>query len=405
MMAIRFYAASMEREKMSSAVSMPGLVGCYFALRVCITFLFFQFEPQTGAMVSVALNLLLLLPVAVYSAGPVSMTVRDAFEARPFRLVVAFLALSLVSLAWSETPSITVALGYWAALASDVLLVLLLVRADDVEHVTESLLKGYIWGVLSVCAIAWAAPTMQDLRLGDNEFLTPNLIGFECAFGALLCQYFAPHGARWKWLGAALAITLVRSLSKTTFIAFVIAEAFYLLRTKTLKRSSKIAMIIGAVAIAALFSGLFLSYYAVYINAGNQAETLTGRTAIWLVTFGLAIQKPWLGHGFHSFRSVIPAFGAFEPWHAHNELLQQFFTYGVLGVGLVATLYVSLLRQCRRCLPEPLALTGLALLLLVAIRGLADTERFDLSFPLWTITALSLTLLSRSRKQSVEVGA
>jgi exopolysaccharide production protein ExoQ len=391
-------AAHREEGHISTAISMPGLVGCYFAFRVCTTFLFFQAEPQLGTSVSVALNLLLLLPVAVYAAGAARIRLRDMWRIGTVRFVATFLLLALISLAWSGTPSVAVALGYWAALTSDVLLVLLLIRTDGAGPTLHSLLKGYVCGVALLCVVAWAVPAMPDLRLGDNEFLTPNLIGFECAFGALLCQYLGPQGARWKWLGAALAITLVRSLSKTSILAFVIVEAFYLLRTTTIKLSSKLALVAGAVVVAVVFSGLFIAYSQVYLNAGNQAETLTGRTAIWLVTFGLAIQHPWLGYGFHSYRSLIPPFGAFEPWHAHNEFLQQFFTYGVVGVSVVAALYISLFRQCKRALKEPLALTAMALLLLVLIRGLTDTERFDLSFPLWAISAISIALTQPMRE-------
>jgi hypothetical protein len=397
------YVLPVERSRVSSALSLPGLVGGYFALRVCLTFLFFQADPLTGAMVGVALNLLLLLPVVAYTAGPAAMPFTEAVKIGPVRWVMAFLALAAISLLWSATPSILVGLGYWAAMVSDVALVLLLVRVDGAKYAVESLLKGFVCGAGLLCVIAWVAPSMQDLRLGDDEFLTPNLIGFECAFCTLLCQYFSARGARWKWLGVFLAITLVRSISKTSIAAFSIVEAVYLLRSRTMRRGTKVAMVAGAAIVAILFSGLYLSYYRVYTNTGTEAETLTGRTGIWLVTLQLALEKPWLGHGFHSYRSLIPAFGPFEPWHAHNELLQQFFTYGVVGVLLVATLYWSLLRQCRRHAADPLASTCRSLLLLVAIRGLADTERFDLSFPLWAIAAISLALAQSPNRTALEV--
>ena len=79
------------------------------------------------------------------------------------------------------------------------------------------------------------------------------------------------------------------------------------------------------------------SYYEVYINAGNQSETLTGRIGIWALILEKALEQPWIGHGFHSVWKVIPPFGPdqFEPRHAHNELLQQFYAYGVAGIPLV----------------------------------------------------------------------
>jgi len=381
-----------ECDAATSALSVPGAVGFYFAIRVCLTFLFFQSDPQLGAEVGVALNLMLLLPVVLYGFGRSEMTIRSALGVGTLRMVLSFLALGVVSLLWSEASSKSVAFGYWIALAMDVVLVLILLRSDGPQYTTDSLLKGFVYGVLCLCVIAWVAPAMKDLRLGDDEFLTPNIIGIDCAIGVLLCQHFAPQGMRWKLVGVALAITLVRSLSKTSIIAFVATEAFYLSRARSISRRAKIGVTLGSLAIAGVFSGLIASYYEVYTNAGNQADTLTGRTSIWLVTLNLAMQKPWFGHGFHSYRSVVPIFGQFQPWHAHNELLQQFFVYGVVGVALVAVLYGSFFRLCRKHWRQPLALTAVSLLLLVGIRGLADTERFDLSLPLWAITAISLSL-------------
>jgi len=382
-----------DRTMDSTAFSMAGLVGAYFGCRVCITFLFFQTDPQAGAVVSFVLNLLLLVPVAFYAAGPGSMRLRDSLRVWPFRLVLAFLGLSLVSLLWSEAQSVSIALGYWTAMAADVALVLLLLHAEPASRGLHSLMKGYVAGVCVLALVAWASPAMADLRLGDNEFLNPNAIGFECAFGALFCQYLASSGARWKWTGAVLAITLVRSLSKTSIIAFVLVECFYLSRSRTVARGTKIAIAGAGMLVTAIFWGLFSAYYVVYTNAGTEAETLSGRIGIWLTTLGMALEKPWLGHGLHSFRAVVPAFGVFEAWHAHNELLQQFFTYGIVGVVLVMALYGSLFMQARRvAAKEPLGLLTRALLLLVVIRGLTDTERFDLSFPLWAITAISLSL-------------
>jgi O-antigen ligase len=392
------------RTRVSSVFSMAGLVGVYFGCRVCLTFLFFQNDPQVGAVVSFILNLLFLVPVVFYAAGPGSTSFRDALHVWPFRFVLAFLGLSLASLFWSETQSISVALGYWMAMAADVVLVLLLLHAAPAGRALHSLMKGYVAGVCVLALVAWASPAMADLRLGDNEFLNPNAIGLECAFGVLFCQHLAVNGARWKWLGVALALTLVRSLSKTSIIAFVLVECFYLSRSKTILRGTKIAIAFAGLLVVAIFWGLFAAYYAVYTNASTQAETLTGRIGIWLTTFGMALDAPWLGHGLHSFRAIVPAFGAFEAWHAHNELLQQFFTYGIVGVALVIALYGSLFVQARRLDADPLGLLARALLLLVAIRGLTDTERFDLSFPLWAITAISISL-AQARPQRQEASA
>ncbi len=392
-----------EQKRTSSAVSLPGLVGGYFALRVCITFLFFQSDPKTGTIVSIALNLLLLIPVAVCAIGPASPHFKLAAYPWPVRLVLTFLALALLSLLWSATSSVAVALGYWSALAADVAMVLLLSRADGGQLACESLFKGFVVGACLLCLVAWMAPAMEDLRLGNDDFLSPNVIGFECCFGLLICQCFLADRARWKWFAAFLGITLLRSLSKTSILSFFLLEAIYLLRTGTTSRATKLWIAGGSLIVIAAFSGLFFSYYAVYANAGNQAETLTGRTTIWFIALNLALETPWLGHGFHSFHDVFPLVGTYQAWHAHNELLQQFFVYGLVGVGLVAALYSTLFVQLRRHPHDPLARMGRMLLLLVAIRSFVETDRFDLSFPLWAITTISLALAQRTGHKALEV--
>src|ERR1700736_1390641 len=108
-------------------------------------------------------------------------------------------------------------------------------------------------------------------------------------------------------------------------------------------------------------------------------ESLTGRIGLWAIFLLESVQRPWIGHGFHSVWKVIPPFGPeqFEARHAHNELLQQFYAYGVMGVVMLIGLYGSFLRQIRRMARSPLRTFFLSLLLFVAIRGVADTEPFD----------------------------
>lgn len=386
-----------------SALSLSGIVGIYFGLRVCITFLLFRSDPQMGATVSVTLNLLLLLPVAFYAMGPARHFFEVTLHAWPVRFVLLYLALSLASISWGESRSIGVSAGYWSTLVADVLLVVALLYAQPEITTLRSLFKGYVCGVCILAIIAWSYPPLPDLRLGDLEFLNPNAIGYECAFAIFLCAYLVSDGLRWKLAGGILALTLLRSLSKTSIAAFIAAGAFYLVRGRIISRKNLLTIACVALLVLLAFVPLFQSYYTVYLNAGDQAETLTGRTAIWAVTAGLAVERPWTGHGFNSFRTVSPAFGSFEPWHAHNELLQQFFTFGVVGVVLMLLLYGSLYIQLRQLEFAKLRLLGLSLLILVLVRGLADTERFDLSFPLWAVTALSATiaLTSEGRKRMI----
>jgi len=231
--------------------------------------------------------------------------------------------------------------------------------------------------------------------------LGANQIGYLCAFGVFIAQYLMRSKAgKWGFAAVLLAVTLLRSLSKTSLVAFLVAEAFLLLKDKSMALRTKLLLIFAAMLVTIGFSGLLTSYFDIYANTGNSPETLTGRLGIWAFVLNEAIQQPWIGHGFHSVWKVIPPFGDFEARHAHNELLQQFYSYGVVGICMMAGLYGSFYRQARRVTIGSMRAFYYALLLFILIRGLADTEVFDFSLPLWTIVMFSL-LIEESRTASV----
>jgi O-antigen ligase len=250
-------------------------------------------------------------------------------------------------------------------------------------------MRGYIWGSCAIAIVAWLLPAQSDLRLGDEELLGPNQIGWVCAFGFFLAQYLMRRkSGNWAIPALLLAVTLLRSLSKTTIIAFLAGQAYILLRDRTIRRRTKVLIMSSALIVVFVFWQLLSDYYVVYTNAGNQAETLTGRLGIWLYFLTEAIQKPWLGHGFHSVWKIIPPFNEFEARHAHNELLQQFYAYGVVGIFMLIAIYGSVWRQIRRLSDPSLRTFFLGMLLFVIVRCAADTEVFDLSLPMWFIAML-----------------
>lgn len=374
----------------------PAVIGFYFAARLCITFLGFTSDPKTGAYVNFAIHFALFAAALFYSLGPARRTLREMLEGHPLRWVFAFLLMGLCSLTWSRTASMPVAIAYWFELAGEVALVILVLRVDEAAAAAFSMAWGYAWGALLICAIEWLSPTMYDLRPGDDDFFSPNAIGFTCALGIFLLQIAGGRTILSRIVAGVLAISLLRSLSKTTIIAFVIAQGSLLLLDRSRSWRGKSAFVVAAVTVVAPFWGLLESYYDVYTHLGNQSETLSGRLGIWAFVLARSLEQPWVGHGFHSFRNVIPPFGSFEAWHAHNEFLQQFYAYGAMGVFLVAGLYASLFRQIRKTNSSRLRSTLRALLVFILIRGLTDTENFDLSLPLWLITLLSISLADRS---------
>jgi O-antigen ligase len=401
---LRFPAAAATAQERTKML-FPGLIGVFFIFRVCINYLFFQADPVQGTTVSIAVNLMLLFGTILYTTpADHSWTRKKLPLTRPLRWMLAFFAFTAASLYWTGAQSLVAALGYWLSISSDVVLVLLLLRHRDPTACTEAIMKGAVWGAVGLAVVAWCSPATADLRLGNDEFLHPNTLGLALGTATLIAQYLIVRGRLWKWITISLAITLLRTLSKTAIIAFIVAECWYLMQSSALTRKAKVQLAAASLLVVASFWGLLNTYLAIYNNtgSGNQVETLTGRTVLWTVALSISMQKPWFGHGIYSFKSLIPALGPFAAVHAHNELLQQFFEYGLAGVVIVTALYSSLLRQAWRSAASELRTLTLALLIFALVRGLADTVPIGLSYPLWLIAALSTAL---ALPQQTEVNA
>jgi exopolysaccharide production protein ExoQ len=387
----------------SATVPLATCIGFYISFRLLLTLLavrVFGQDPQDGVAVNLTFNYLLLVLVAFAGFGATHPTRRSILQQPCMRWVLVYLAFSGVSLFWSVTVSLPAAAAFWCAMAADSVIVILLLRNDPVEAVVNSLMRGYIWGSCGIAIVAWLLPSQSDLRLGDEELLGPNQIGWACAFAFFLAQYLMRKKCgNWTMEAVLLAVTLLRSLSKTTIIAFLAGEAYILLRDRSISRKTKLLLVVSALLIFAVFSSLLASYYDVYTTAGNQAETLTGRLGIWLYFLNEAVQKPWIGHGFHSAWKVIPPFGEFQARHAHNELLQQFYAYGAIGIVMLVAIYGSVWRQLRRLSDTTLKTFFLGMLVFVVVRGFADTEVFDLSLPVWFIVMIG-ALIEQSRRRA-----
>lgn len=372
--------------------------GFLFSFRVSIVFLSVHIlgvQPSTGAALGLGLGFLLLGLVCFDALGVTHSTLRSILRLPTIRWVLIFLALSCCSFAWSETSSLADSVAYWCGLATDVAIVVLLYQSDSTIRISHSLMKGFIWSACCLALVAWVMPAPSDLRLGDEQFFNTNEIGNLCALAIFFAQYLARRrDGHWGVALLLLVVTLLRSLSKTTLAAFLVSEGFLVMKDRSMSRKTKVALVASALALMLVFWSLFESYYVIYTTTGNQAETLTGRTAIWAYVLSAAashLWTPWIGHGFDSWWKVVPPFGGdqFEARHAENEFLQQFYAYGLLGVTVLIGLYGSLYRQIRSLNSGSSQIVLQSILLFILIRGLAVANPFGLLLPLWAVVMIA----------------
>src|ERR1700686_5522291 len=113
---------------------------------------------------------------------------------------------------WSATASPWASTVYWWGTASDVAIVIVLLRAGPLSRDANSLMKGFVWGACCIALIAWVMPKQYDLRLGNEDFFNSNQIANDCAF-ALLFATFLMRRKEWKvgLVTLFLAVTLLRS--------------------------------------------------------------------------------------------------------------------------------------------------------------------------------------------------
>lgn len=371
------------------------LTGFLFAVRnagvlVCVRT--FHMEPSAGAAATLALGPVLLLLLTFHSVGGA-----DCIEGAPSsrfwasavtRWLTAYLAFAGCSLFWTIAVSPVSSGAYWCGLVVDAAIVSLLLKRYPAKDVARAVLRGYLFGACVLAAVAWIMPMQADLRLGDPDFFNTNQIANLCALAIFFAQYLQSMSPSRSWLPLLfLSVTLLRTLSKTTILAFAISQALLLYRDRSISLETRKRILLCAAVVMIASAGLLTSYYNVYTNASNQAETLTGRTTIWGWALSRLQDSPWIGHGFDSMWKVMPPYGIdrFEARHAENEVLQQLYAYGLIGTVLFAGVYCALFLTVRRSYVARNRLLMTALLLFIVVRGLAEAEPFDLLLPTWVV--------------------
>ena len=381
--------------------------GAEFALRssyVLVTARWLNVGTEGGVVAGIAISAVLAVAALLCAIGRAEFSIRSMSAGRAFAWAMAYISYAGLSLLWSGSTSVASSALYWSNLVADIAVVGLLCRIFGVERAVNSIMAGFIAASCFTAILAWMMPAAEDLRLGDMDYFNTNQIANLCALALLMTGVLRSRGHRiWAGVAALLGLTLCRSLSKATLIAFVVCVAYRMAVDRGMGRRSKWLLILSAAAASIIFFGLWEQYFEIYTTAGNQAETFTGRTAIWAWSLDAGLHRPWFGNGFDAMWKVAPPFGGdlFEARHAENELLQQFFAYGVCGIALLIGVYGSLYRQFRLITNISERATLVAILVYVLVRGLAEAEPFDLLLPLWMVAALSFLCVS-SRQRMIE---
>lgn len=165
------------------------------------------------------------------------------------------------------------------------------------------------------------------------------------------------------FLSVFAAIIMILSGGKAGIVSGALSATLYYLTKK--KVGSAIALPIGMACLGlALYAftplGSNLNAYA----EQGEAETLTGRTDLWVAALPVIQQRPVLGHGYLASRFAATdldwerAGMRWEADHLHNAYLDVLYNNGVIGLTLVLILHGIIIRnllyaiRCQRASPE-----------------------------------------------------
>jgi hypothetical protein len=321
------------------------------------------------------------------------------FNGLPYPLL-AFLALTIISIIWSDYRAWTAAAALLTILTAVCALSLAVTFTLPqiirlLGHALRIILAGSILFELAVSLFVhhgftpwWtdyrgltvhpADEWSRDLLLKGGRIQgimgNSDLLGFIALLGVIVFAIEFASRSMWRgwsgfWILVAVADILLTRSATVTVAAVVVALAaiiLVLLRRAT-TRAARRGIAIGAVIVVLIGAAAAFLLQTQILRLLGKNGTLTGRTGIWHEVIVLASQRPVVGWGWISywFPRLSPfdnkAFvhGGIQYLQAHDAWLDVWLQLGIIGVIVFAALALStLVRAWTLAIDRPQSSTG-----------------------------------------------
>ncbi len=301
--------------------------------------------------------------------------------ALPYPLLV-FLALAVLSIAWSFYPGFT-ALGASVQIITTAAAVAVAITVSWPE-----LLAVLGWVFKLVLALSflfelavstfirhpiypvWIAPSPHSPQLeywsrnllfdlgkiqgivGSSSLLAMAALLGLIVFSLQLASKTVQRGAGWIWIGVALA-TIGLTRSATIFIALLVVTviAFAVLLIRRARGPRLRAYTYGGLALSvAVMAMVAIVLRSPILSLLGKSDTGTGRTEIWREVIALAQQRTFGGWGWLSYWipwiapfDTFKKAGGVQPPHAHNAWLDVWLQLGIIGLTVFGALILTTL--------------------------------------------------------------
>jgi exopolysaccharide production protein ExoQ len=273
-----------------------------------------------------------------------------------FPLVLLFAWVGLSAL-WSELPSVTlrraVALG--GTLTLGVYLALRWQPRDLARLLTQVALL--VLGASFVVALLLPAAGLDPEHRLRGVFSHKNsLAGFAAI--ALLCAAegladTAGRRQRLPWVAAVFSLTALALAASASPLPAVAIAALVIFRIKHMPATAH-HLLSTRLAGMAFIATVLLPWIAPYVGEiallfGRHAD-FSGRTAVWRFAVEFFIRNPLHGYGYASFWNgpaglLFVSYAHFPVAHTHNGAMQLLLDCGIVGLGLLASIYREALRK------------------------------------------------------------
>lgn len=337
-----------------------------------------------------------------------------------YKWVTIMALICTASSAYSPKPS------YSFAWSFKLLLVVAVVHVCAKQFVDEKHIRGFLIATTVGMFFLVAAPTLRSMfsidpssDFGSGELEqrfregSTGISGIAGTLAMICLMLYQPGKRRWPlYIGAISLGIMIIAGGKAGIIAGVVSGVLFFAMQK---RFLPIVVFLGSISglfwLAIKFTPLgeyFANYFAL-----DQASSLSGRTDLWKFVMPAVKDKIILGHGFvgSRFVSVLMPGTPFEAGHMHNGFLEATYNNGIIGLFLIVTIQVIIVRNLVRALRATSSVTlrataagALAVyvnILLNAVFNATFGGRPDAPFMLLiALVAISTALLHIARQQS-----
>lgn len=314
----------------------------------------------------------------------------------------AYIAFCLLSSVWSisTTPYFDIALVFRDLLRIAIFLMLVSLL-KDATSICKAILSGTVAGGILYGALA--IPTLEfAFELGETtgRYMYPGFrdsvgVGEQAAIFFVFSFVALKERAASK-LFCVMALVLTGTVLLMAFSkASIVAAAFstflaYSYRRKGFVKRSLISFSLISATLALLYF-FKQDYFSNYFQFHSDSSIASGRGDFWLEAARRFPDRPLLGFGLNPAHSLFVGLFYSEPGTAHNEILQQLISYGIIGFALWLLMMWSFFRRTHQVAKHPIKTIGVSLFGFFVMLGITESHLTLSIFPVYLIALIQST--------------